>query len=35
MVLAALEDPDPVFIFENAILYPLEGELEDGRTARL
>ncbi|HVP76042.1 MAG TPA: alpha-ketoacid dehydrogenase subunit beta [Gaiellaceae bacterium] len=30
MVLAALEDPDPVFIFENAILYPLEGELEDG-----
>lgn len=28
MVLAALEDPDPVFIFENAILYPLEGELE-------
>ena len=28
MVLAALDDPDPVFIFENAILYPLEGELE-------
>jgi pyruvate/2-oxoglutarate/acetoin dehydrogenase E1 component len=28
MVLAALEDPDPVFIFENAVLYPLEGELE-------
>jgi pyruvate/2-oxoglutarate/acetoin dehydrogenase E1 component len=27
-VLAALDDPDPVFIFENAILYPLEGELE-------
>ena len=30
MVLAALDDPDPVFIFENVILYPLEGELEDG-----
>lgn len=29
MVLAALEDPDPVFIFENAILYPLEGELDE------
>jgi pyruvate/2-oxoglutarate/acetoin dehydrogenase E1 component len=29
MVLGALEDPDPVFVFENAVLYPLEGELED------
>jgi pyruvate dehydrogenase E1 component subunit beta len=29
MVLAAVEDPDPVFIFEHAVLYPLEGELED------
>jgi pyruvate/2-oxoglutarate/acetoin dehydrogenase E1 component len=28
MVLAALDDPDPVFIFENAILYPLQGELD-------
>jgi pyruvate/2-oxoglutarate/acetoin dehydrogenase E1 component len=28
MVLAALDDPDPVFVFENAILYPLEGELD-------
>lgn len=28
MVLTALADPDPVFIFENAILYPLEGELD-------
>jgi pyruvate/2-oxoglutarate/acetoin dehydrogenase E1 component len=28
MVLGALDDPDPVFIFENAILYPLEGELD-------
>jgi pyruvate/2-oxoglutarate/acetoin dehydrogenase E1 component len=31
MVLAALEEPDPVFIFENAILYPLEGELDADR----
>ena len=29
MVLAAVEDPDPVFIFENAILYGIEGELEE------
>ena len=29
MVLAALEDPDPVFIFEHATLYPLEDELEE------
>jgi pyruvate dehydrogenase E1 component beta subunit len=29
MLLAALEDPDPVFIFEHATLYPLEGELEE------
>ena len=28
MVLEALDDPDPVFIFENAILYPLEGDLD-------
>jgi pyruvate/2-oxoglutarate/acetoin dehydrogenase E1 component len=28
MLLAALEDPDPVFIFEHATLYPLEGEVE-------
>ncbi len=27
MLLAALEEPDPVFIFEHATLYPLEGEL--------
>jgi pyruvate/2-oxoglutarate/acetoin dehydrogenase E1 component len=30
MVLAALEEPDPVFVFEHATLYPLEGDLEDG-----
>jgi pyruvate/2-oxoglutarate/acetoin dehydrogenase E1 component len=28
MVLAALDDPDPVFVFENAVLYPLEGEVD-------
>jgi pyruvate/2-oxoglutarate/acetoin dehydrogenase E1 component len=30
MVLQALDDPDPVFIFENVLLYSLEGEPEDG-----
>jgi pyruvate dehydrogenase E1 component beta subunit len=31
MVLAAVEDPDPVFIFENAILYGIQGDAgEDG-----
>jgi pyruvate dehydrogenase E1 component beta subunit len=29
MVLAALRDPDPVFIFEHATLYPLDGEVAD------
>lgn len=29
MLLAALEEPDPVFIFEHAGLYPLEGEVEE------
>ncbi|PLX93546.1 MAG: alpha-ketoacid dehydrogenase subunit beta [Desulfuromonas sp.] len=27
MLLTALEDPDPVLIFEAAVLYPMEGEL--------
>ena len=27
MLLAALEDPDPVLIFENALLYNMQGEL--------
>jgi pyruvate/2-oxoglutarate/acetoin dehydrogenase E1 component len=27
MLWTALEDPDPVIIFENAYLYPMEGEL--------
>jgi len=29
MLLAALREPDPVFIFEHAMLYPLEGALDD------
>lgn len=29
MVLAALREPDPVFIFEHATLYPLEGEVDE------
>jgi pyruvate dehydrogenase E1 component beta subunit len=29
MLLAALKEPDPVFIFEHAYIYPMEGELDD------
>jgi len=29
LLLAALADPDPVFVFEHATLYPLEGEDAD------
>ena len=29
MLLAAVEDPDPVFIFEHATLYPMEGEIDE------
>ncbi len=29
MLLAALLEPDPVFIFEHATLYPLEGEIDE------
>jgi pyruvate dehydrogenase E1 component beta subunit len=29
MLLAALEEEDPVFIFEHATLYPLEGDIKD------
>jgi pyruvate dehydrogenase E1 component beta subunit len=28
LLLAALREPDPVFIFEHATLYPVEGEVE-------
>jgi pyruvate dehydrogenase E1 component beta subunit len=30
MLLAALQEPDPVFIFEHATLYPLEEEIDEG-----
>ena len=29
MLRLALRDPDPVFIFEHAMLYPMEGEVDD------
>lgn len=29
MLLTALQRPDPVFIFEHAYLYPIEGELDE------
>lgn len=29
LLLAALQEPDPVFIFEHATLYPLEGEVDE------
>ena len=29
MLLAALREPDPVFIFEHATLYPFEGEVDE------
>ena len=29
MLLSALREPDPVFIFEHAYLYPMEGELDE------
>jgi pyruvate dehydrogenase E1 component beta subunit len=29
MLAAALDEPDPVFIFEHAMLYPVEGELDE------
>ena len=28
LVLAAVRDPDPVFVFEHATLYPVEGEVD-------
>ena len=34
MLPAALADPDPVFIFEHALLYPMEGELTDQADAK-
>jgi pyruvate dehydrogenase E1 component beta subunit len=29
MLRLALQEPDPVFVFEHAMLYPMEGELDD------
>jgi pyruvate dehydrogenase E1 component beta subunit len=29
MLLAALQEPDPVIIFEHATLYPMEGEIDE------
>jgi pyruvate dehydrogenase E1 component beta subunit len=29
LLLAALGDPDPVFVFEHASLYPMEGEVDE------
>jgi pyruvate dehydrogenase E1 component beta subunit len=29
LLLAALRDPDPVFVFEHATLYPTEGEVDE------
>ena len=33
MLWTALQDPDPVVIFEHAMLYAMEGELADGASA--
>jgi pyruvate dehydrogenase E1 component beta subunit len=35
LLLAALDDPDPVIVCENATLYPLQGEDEDDAPMRL
>ncbi|TAJ07992.1 MAG: alpha-ketoacid dehydrogenase subunit beta [Nitrospirae bacterium] len=35
MLLAALKEPDPVFIFEHAYLYPTEGELDESAAVEL
>jgi len=35
LLLAALDDPDPVIVCENATLYPMQGEDEDGTPMRL
>jgi pyruvate dehydrogenase E1 component beta subunit len=33
LLLAALEEPDPVFIFEHATLYPIEEEIDETQAA--
>jgi pyruvate dehydrogenase E1 component beta subunit len=34
MLALALREPDPVFIFEHAMLYPMEGELDEAALPR-
>jgi pyruvate/2-oxoglutarate/acetoin dehydrogenase E1 component len=34
MLAAALDDPDPVLIFEHQLLYPMEGDLPEGSGRR-
>jgi pyruvate dehydrogenase E1 component beta subunit len=33
LLLAALEDPDPVIVFEHQVLYPAEGEVDENAPA--
>jgi pyruvate dehydrogenase E1 component beta subunit len=33
LLLAALREPDPVFVFEHAYLYPMEGEVDESAGA--
>ena len=33
LLLAALREPDPVFVFEHAYLYPIEGEVDESAGA--
>jgi pyruvate dehydrogenase E1 component subunit beta len=33
LLLAALREPDPVFVFEHAYLYPIEGEVDEAAGA--
>jgi pyruvate dehydrogenase E1 component beta subunit len=35
MLLAALREPDPVFLFEHATLYPMEGDVDERAPADL
>ncbi len=35
LLLAALAEPDPVFVFEHALLYPLQGETDDATPMQL
>jgi pyruvate dehydrogenase E1 component beta subunit len=35
LLLAAMDEPDPVFMFEHALLYSLEGDTDDGVPMRI